>query len=95
MVFVSAQCPCAQAVVACACSALLGSQSPHLYRPIHLRLTANSAECIHSQDFAGVTWMFSFEPFLESCYVTGAGRGLRTVHFIIARAISDRASHAL
>jgi hypothetical protein len=80
MVFVSAQCPCAQAVVACACSAPTAVAEPSSCTGrFTCRLSANSAECIHSQDFAGVTWMFWFEPLLESCYVTGASRELRTV----------------
>jgi hypothetical protein len=55
----------------------------------------NPAECIHSQHFAGVTWMFSFKPFLESRYVAVATRGPGTVHFIATFATTNRTSHAL
>src|SRR4029077_16160494 len=52
------------------------------HRPQSLSSPGNPAECIHSQYFAGVTWMFYFKPFLESRYVAVATRGLGTVHFI-------------
>ncbi len=58
-------------------------------------LPRTSAECIHGQHFAGVTWMFSFKPFLEGRYVAVTPRGLGTVHFIATFAATNRASHPL
>jgi hypothetical protein len=55
----------------------------------------NPAKCIHSQDFAGVPWVFSLKPFLESCYVALATRGLAIVHFIATFTATHRTLHVL
>ena len=75
--------------------AIVGVTSYFTHRPQSLSSPGNPAECIHSQYFAGVTWMFYFKPFLESRYVAVATRGLGTVHFIATFATTNRTSHAL
>lgn len=40
----------------------------HETNPRHFS-AGNSAECIHGQHFAGVTWMFSPNPFLQGADV--------------------------
>jgi hypothetical protein len=74
---------------------VLDSTRDFTHRPQSLSSPGNPAECIHSQHFAGVTWMFSFKPFLESRYVAVATRGPGTVHFIATFATTNRTSHAL
>src|SRR5581483_1561813 len=66
-----------------------------LHSPTRNSFTWHFPVCIHSENFARVTGMFSLQPSFENPYVAIAVRGLGTVHFVGTFATRHRTSHAL